>query len=184
MSRARKDLNTDPDPDLAAELRQGAGREWAEEAAEDERLTELLRRRKLELADVAKDLAHRGGKVSVEFGGHSFSGTVIGAGVDYATIDSPGETAAIRFDVARWSIIPASRADESRMDRSESFKALLHEYAAAETTLRLAIPYGEMVFGTIAVVSVDHIEVADVDGRQIYIPSVLVLAAIRSTELH
>ena len=60
----------DPDPHLAAELRQGAGREWAEEAAEDEQLTELLRRRKLELADVVRDLAHRGGRVSVEFGGH------------------------------------------------------------------------------------------------------------------
>ncbi len=177
-------MNTNPDPDLAAELRQGAGREWAEEAAEDERLTELLRRRKLELADVMKDLAHRGGRVSVEFGGHSFSGTVMGAGADYATIDSPGQTAAIRFDVGRWSIIAASRTDESRVDRSESFKALLHEYSAAETTLRLAIPYGEMVFGTIAVVSVDHIEVDDVDGRQIYIPSAMVLAVIRSTELH
>ncbi len=177
-------MNTNPDPDLAAELRQGAGREWAEEAAEDERLTELLRRRRLELADVAKDLAHRGEQVSVEFGGHSFSGAVVGAGVDYATIDGPGQTAAVRLDVARWSIIAANRKDESRVDRSETFKALLHEYSAAETTLRLAIPYGEMVFGTIAVVSVDHIEVADVDGRQIYIPSALVLAVIRSTELH
>jgi hypothetical protein len=174
----------DPDPDLAAELRQGAGREWAEEAAEDEQLTELLRRRKLQLADVVRDLAHRGGRVSVEFGGHSFSGAVMGAGVDYATIDSTDQTADIRFDVARWSILAARRTEESRVDRSESFKALLHEYSAAETDLRLAVPNGEMVFGAIAVVAVDHIEVDDVDGRQIYIPTAMVLAVIRSTGLH
>ena len=174
----------DPDPHLAAELRQGAGREWAEEAAEDERLTELLRRRKLELADVVRDLAHRGGRVSVEFGGHSFSGAVMGAGVDYATIESTDQTADIRFDVARWSILAASRTEESRVDRSESFKALLHEYSAAETDVRLAVPHGEMVFGAIAVVAVDHIEVDDVDGRQIYVPTAMVLAVIRSSGLH
>ena len=176
--------NPDPDPHLAAELRQGAGREWAEEAAEDEQLTELLRRRKLELADVVRDLAHRGGRVSVEFGGHSFSGAVMGAGVDYATIESTDQTADIRFDVARWSILAASRTEESRVDRSESFRALLHEYSAAETAVRLAVPHGEMVFGGIAVVAVDHIEVDDVDGRQIYIPTAMVLAVIRSSGLH
>ena len=31
------DYGRQPDPDLASELRQGAGREWKEEAAEDER---------------------------------------------------------------------------------------------------------------------------------------------------
>ena len=56
-----------PDPDLAAELRQTAGAEWAAEAAEDERLTEVLRRRKLNLGDIAKEMANRGDRISVEF---------------------------------------------------------------------------------------------------------------------
>ena len=176
-------MNSNPDPNLAAELRQGAGREWAEEAAEDERLTELLRRRKLELAEVFKDLAHRGGRASVEFGGHSFSGVVTSAGIDFATIDRADQTADVRLDVATWSILPSDARSGSKVGGAESFKAVLHEYSAAETTVRLALPYGEMVFGTIAVVSVDHIEVDDVDGRQIYIPSAMVLAVIRSTEL-
>ena len=176
--------NPDPDPDLAAELRQGAGREWTEEAAEDERLTELLRRRKLELSDVVKDLAHRGGRVTVDFGGHSFGGVVVGSGVDYATIDRADQTADVRLDVATWSILPSDPPDESKVGGAESFKALLHEYAMADTTVRLALPYGDLVIGTIAVVSVDHIEVDDVDHRQIYIPSTMVLAVIRSTELH
>ena len=37
------------DPNLESELRQTAGREWAMDAAEDESLTELMRRRRLGL---------------------------------------------------------------------------------------------------------------------------------------
>jgi hypothetical protein len=176
--------DSDPDPHLAAELRQGVGRELAEEAAEDERLTDLLRRRRLELADVVKDLAHRGGRVSVEFGGHSFSGLLAAAGIDYATIDRADQTADIRLDVATWSILPSDSPDDSKMGGAESFRALLHEYSAAETAVRLALPGGEIVIGAIAVVAVDHVEVRDVDGRQIYVPSTIILAVIRSTVLH
>ncbi len=176
--------NTDPDPDLAAELRQGVGREWAEEAAEDERLTELLRRRRLELKEVVEDLVHRGGRVTVEFGGHSFSGIVAGAGADYATIDRADQTADVRLDVATWSILPSDSPDDSNVVRAESFQALLHEYSAAETAIRLALPGGDIVIGAIAVVAVDHVELSDVDGRQIYIPSAMILAVMRSTVLH
>ena len=156
----------------------------ADEAAEDEKLSELLRQRKLEFSDVAKDLAHRGQRVSVEFGGHSFGGIVVGAGVDYATINSPDQTGDVRFDVGTWSILTAAPSDEPSVDRSESFKALLHEYSAAETNVRLSLPGGEMVIGAIAVVAVDHIVVTDADGRRIYIPIPMVLGVIRAAEHH
>ena len=39
-----------PDRDVESHLRHGAGREWLEEAAEDEQLTELLRMRRLDLS--------------------------------------------------------------------------------------------------------------------------------------
>ncbi|MCH7583231.1 MAG: hypothetical protein IIC72_11450, partial [Acidobacteria bacterium] len=55
---------------------------------------------------------------------------------------------------ALWLLMVVSTAFH---DRSESFKALLHEYSASETAVRLALPGGEMVFGAIAVVAVDHI---------------------------
>ena len=114
--------DSDPDPHLAAELRQSVGRELAEDAAEDERLTDLLRRRRLELADVAKDLAHRGERVSVEFGGHSFSGLLAAAGIDYATIDRADQTADIRLDVATWSILPSDSPDDSKLFDSDPMR--------------------------------------------------------------
>lgn len=186
MSRARKYLNSnkDPDPELAGELRQTAGREWAEEAAEDERLTELLRRRRLDLAAVIRDAAHRGTRMLAEFGGHSFNGTVIGTGIDYATLDNGDKRADVRFETATWSVLGSGEPAEPGVGAPESFRATLHQYSASGVAVRLALPGGELANGSIAVVSVDHIEVADVDDRQIYVPTAMILAVIRSTELH
>lgn len=186
MSRARKNLNLnkEPDPELGAELRQTAGREWADEAAEDERLTELLRRRRLELAEVVKDVAHRGTRVLAEFGGHSFTGAVIRTGVDYASLDDDDQVADIRYETATWSVLGSGPPAEPGIREPESFRALLHEYSATSNAIRLALPEGKLAHGSIAVVSVDHIEVDDIDERQIYVPTAMILAVIRSTELH
>ena len=186
MSRARKgmDLSKDPDPELGAELRQTAGREWAEEAAEDERLTELLRKRRLELRDVARDWIHKGDRVSAGFDGHNFSGAVVAAGDDYATLKESGQFADVLLGVASWNVLTRGEPVEPTGDAAGSFRRLLHEHASGEVKVRLALPGGELVIGTIAVVAVDHLEIVDVDDRHIYIPNGLVLATIRSTESH
>lgn len=171
-----------PDPDLASELRQGAGREWNEEAAEDERLTEVHRRRRLTLADQAKELVNRGERVSVEFGGHSFGGAVVTAGEDYATIDGPGQTADIKLDAARWSVLHSDSPAETSPGGAESFRALLHEHSASDHVVRLALPGGDMVIGKIAVVAEDHVEVNDVDERRLLVPTNLILAVVRSSD--
>lgn len=178
------DYEHQPDPKLASELRQGAGREWAEEAAEDERLTELHRRRRLTLADQAKELINRGERVSVEFGGHSFSGAVAKAGEDYATIEGPGQAADIRLDEARWSVITTDQPGEPRPGGAESFRAVLHEHSASDHVVRLALPGGDMVIGRISVVAADHVEVNDVDDRRLIVPLKLILAVVRSSEAH
>lgn len=172
----------EPDPDLASELRQGPGREWMEEAAEDERLTELLRRRQRSLSEVLGELGARGDRVSVEFGGHSFSGVIEAVGSDFAIILGPGQVADIRLAVARWSRIPTGDSAPSSDLRQESFVGRLKGFEADGTTLRLALPGQDFVIGRIAVVAVDHVEVADVDERRLYIPLGQVLAAIRSTD--
>jgi hypothetical protein len=176
------DFENQPDPDLASELRQGAGREWAEEAAEDERLTELYRRRKMNLSDVARDMANRGDRVSVEFGGHAFSGVVVAAGSDYATIDGPGPVADIKLTEARWSVLPAGSAAPAQVGEAGTFRSLLQEHSAAGSNIRLALPGGDMVIGRIAVVAEDHVEVEDVDERQLIVPVNLVLAVVRSSD--
>ncbi len=190
MSRARKPVShptnpgQEPDPELASELRQRFGREWSEEAAEDERLTELLRRRRRSLAEMMADLAARGDRVSVEFGGHSFSGAVVASGEDYVTVSGAGQIADIRLDTAQWSVIPTGDATRSHERRAESFVAMLKVYEADGSVLRLALIDEGVVIGRIAVVAVDHVEVADVDDRHLYIPTPLILAVIRSTDFH
>jgi hypothetical protein len=173
-----------PDPSLASELRQGAGRDWTEEAAEDERLTELHRRRRLTLSDQAKELVNRGDRVSVEFGGHSFSGAVASAGDDYATIEGPGQIADIRLEAARWSVLNTDQAGEPNPGGPESFQGLLHEHSASGHNVRLALPGGDMVIGKIEVVAGDHVEMHDVDNRRLIVPSKLILAVVRSSDFH
>lgn len=178
------DRDREPDPDLAAELRQSAGREWAEEAAEDERLTELQRRRRQTLAEVMKEMTQRGERVSAEFGGHSFSGTLVGGGDDYVTVKGPGQTADIRLATASWSALPTDEPAEGSPGRELSFRALLDEYAAAEAGIRLALPAGGFVMGQVMVVASDHLEFTDVDHRRLLIPLESVLAVIRGTDDH
>ena len=174
--------NNEPDPDLAAELRQTAGREMAEEAAEDERLTELQRRRRLTMSDIAKELANRGERVSVEYGGHSFSGGVVGAGDDYLTIEGSGQIGEVLLERARWSILVAVGQPVEAATTAESFRAALHEHSAGETTVRLTLEGGDLVIGKITVVASDHLEIADVDDRRLYVPMEMVLGTIRSSD--
>lgn len=171
-----------PDPNLASELRQGAGREWNEEAAEDERLTELHRRRRRTLADQAKEWVNRGDRVSVEFGGHSFGGTVTKSGEDYATVEGPGQTADIILETARWSVLNTAEPYEGSLGGAESFRAVLHEHSASDQVVRLTLPDGDMVMGKVAVVAADHIEVTDVDERRLIVPMYLVLGVVKSSE--
>lgn len=171
-----------PDPHLASELRQSAGREWTEEAAEDERLTEVHRRRKLTLADQAKELVNRGDRVSVEFGGHSFSGAVAWAGKDFVTINGPGQIADIKLDAARWSVLTTDHRAESDTSGAESFLALLHEHSASTHVARLTLPGGDMVIGRLEVVADDHVEMKDVDDRRLLIPMKMILGVVRSSD--
>ncbi|HIE21034.1 MAG TPA: hypothetical protein EYP73_00365 [Acidimicrobiia bacterium] len=175
----------DPDPGLASELRLGAGREWAEEAAEDERLTELLRRRRLSLVEVMRDLAHRGARVSIEAGGHTFSGVVVAACDDYATLEGAGHITEVRYQAGAWSVIAADQPVQgSSTLTAETFHGRLHEHAAAGTRLQLALSGRIAITGVIEVVATDHIEFTDVDDRQLYVPINRILGTSRSTDPH
>jgi len=176
------DIEREPDPNLASELRQGAGREWAEEAAEDERLTELHRERNLTLSDQAKGWVNRGDRVSVEFGGHSFSGAVVAAGDDYASIQGAGQSADIRLEETRWSVLTGGDPSDSLPSGVETFRAVLHEHAASGMVVRLALPGGDMAIGKVVVVATDHVQMLDVDGRRLVVPLKLVLAVVRSSD--
>lgn len=136
------------------------------------------------LADQGKEMVNRGDRVSVEFGGHSFSGAVSAAGSDYATIDGPGQAADIRLDRARWSVLPLDTPSNNQHSGLESFRAVLADHSAAERTIRLALPGGDMVIGIATAVADDHVDMTDVDGRRLIVPMEMILAVVRSSEIH
>jgi hypothetical protein len=120
----------------------------------------------------------------VEFGGHSFSGVVATAGEDYATIEGPGQAADIKLAEARWSVLITDQPAETRQGGAESFRAVLHEHAASAHVVRLALPGGDMAIGKVHVVADDHVQMNDVDERRLIVPMKLILAVVRSSEVH
>ncbi len=176
MSRARNPMtgNNEHDADLAAELR----REWAEEAAEDETLTELLRLRRRVLADVVRDMAHRNVGARVTAGGHSFNGPLIWVGEDFATVRSPGQSVDVLLARATWEEVPTS-VFEKDVGRVESFAAHLHELAASRTWIEVLLTDSGSLTGRIDVVAKDHVIVVDRDARSVFVPRQMLFGTIR-----
>ncbi len=173
------------DPELAAELRSTAGAEWTDDAAEDERLTEVHRRRLLDLPNLFEDLMHRRQRVSVEFGGHSFNGALIAVGSDYALISGPGQVAEVRLSSGRWSVLPTMGAEAPPpVSAAETFIGVLRTHESSQDLVRLSLPQNDMVIGRVETVGADHVEFAEADERQIYVPLELILGVIRSIDPH
>jgi len=177
-------MTFEEDPELASELRQTVARAFQQEAEEDEQLTALHDRRRLSMSDLAKEMVNRGERVAVEYGGHAFSGLVIGAGADHVTIQGAGQRADVRLDGAYWSVIHTAQASAAPgVATDETLKARLSEHADQRNTVRLCLPGGILVIGRVAVVADDHVEIADADQRHIYVPMTLILGIMRSVDV-
>jgi hypothetical protein len=182
MSRARKKMEERPEQEIEAQLRHGpAAREWIEEAAEDERLTELMRRRRLDLGGRALELVHRGERVRAETQGQTFSGQVVYAGSDFGTIDRGEDLVEVVFGSATWAVEPATSGGREQSGTPLSFRARLAEIAASGAQVRLVIADGRAIVGSIDVVATDHVEITQ-DGKPIVIPLRLISAVIRPND--
>lgn len=163
---------------LGSELRQSAGREWLAEAAEDERLSEILRRRQQDLGDLARDLVHRGDLVRAEMVGQTFSGQLIFAGSDYATLETSDAHVDIRLDAAVWTIQESPAGGHEQSGGSKTLRARLAETSAAEETVRVITDEGRPYIGSIEIVAGDHVEVVD-ESQRIVIPTARLVAVVR-----
>ena len=172
-------MDEQPDPELEAHLRQ-VGRELIEEAAEDEQLTELLRRRRLDLAARARELVHRGDRVRAETGAHTFSGQVIYAGSDFATLDRGEDTVEVALEAAVWAVEPGDSTGHDQAGEPLTFRARLSELASTSEPVRLIVGDGRAILGSIAVVAIDHVEIAQ-DHNTIVVPLRLITAVVRSS---
>jgi hypothetical protein len=166
------------DAEIEAHLRQGAGREWLEEVAEDEQLTELMRRRRLGLGDRARELVHRGQRARAEIGSHTFSGPVVYAGSDFATVDRGEDVVEVVLDAAVWTVERGESGGQEQSGEPLSFQARLAEVAAATAPVRVIADDGRVIMGSVELVTADHVEMAQ-DGNTIVIPTRLIVALIR-----
>lgn len=168
----------DPDPNLESELRQGAGREWSAEAAEDERLTEKLRERRMELSGRMRELVSTGQRVRAEAGSQSFTGTIVFAGTDYTVIDRDDEEVAVRLVSATWTLEPGGRSGHHQTGAPMSFKAHLSQLEASGEDVRILVADGRPITGSVTTVAQDSI-VFDRDGAEVLIPLAAVIAVSR-----
>jgi hypothetical protein len=173
-------MDQTPDKEIEAHLRQGAGREWMEEAAEDEQLTELLRRRRLSLGERALELVHRGERVRAETGTQTFSGQVAFAGSDFATIDRGEDVVEVVLDAAIWTVERNASGGHEQSGEPLSLKARLAEIASSAESVRMIVADGRAIVGSIEVVATDHVEMSQ-DGNTVVVPMHLIVAVVRST---
>lgn len=78
--------------------------------------------------------------------------------------------AEIRLDTSWWSVLTEGSPPEYQGPELETFRAVLEQHATSDKNVRFALPREDIVNGSIAVVATDHIEVADVDGKRIFVP--------------
>jgi hypothetical protein len=168
-----------PDREIEEHLRQGAGREWLEDAAEDEQLTELMRRRRLGLGDRARELVHRGERVRAEAGPHTFSGQLVYAGSDFATVDRGEDLVEVVLDAAVWTVERSESGGREQSGEPLSFRARLAELAATSAQVRVIVADGRVILGSIDLAATDHVEMSQ-DGHTIVVPTRLILAVIRT----
>lgn len=169
-----------PDPELQAQLRQGAGREWLDEAAEDEQLSELLRRRRLDLGQRAREFVHRGDRVRAETGAHTFAGEVAYAGADFVTLDRGDDIVEVALAAAVWVVEPSEGSGREQSGEPLSLRARLSELASTAEPVRLIVGDGRAVLGSIAVVATDHVEMVQ-DQITLVVPIQMITAVVRST---
>jgi hypothetical protein len=168
------------DREMEEHLRQGAGREWIEEAAEDEQLTELLRRRRLSLGERALELVHRGQRVRAETGSQTFTGQVVYAGADFATIDRGDDLVEVVLTAATWVIEAGATGGHEQSGEPLSFKGRLAEVASTPQQVRMIVSDGRALIGAIEIVATDHIEMSQ-DGNTLVVPTAQIVAVIRSS---
>jgi hypothetical protein len=166
------------DQNLESELRQSVGREWVEEAAENERWTELIRKRRMQLEDQARELVHRGQRVRVETGSHTFTGEVVFAGSDYAVVERADDLAAVRLDAATWTIEAGETGGHEQSGGATTLKAHLSELESTGELVRLLVSDGRALVGHVSVVATDHVVVGQ-DAMQVVVPLGLVVVVVR-----
>lgn len=158
---------------MARELRAGPGADLRADAEEGERLAAQAALRRRGLADVASEVAARGGTLTVLCRDRRFVGTVRHAARDLLTLETVGGT--VHVNLAGPVTLRGGPADESPVatwpgpspDDAPSFKARLYELelAGSDVELGVATEPGELR-GRLRAVALDHVLLDGPDGAR------------------
>lgn len=170
----------DPLEGLARELRQSVGAELRAEAEIAEIETEIGRLRRRTLAEVAREAANRGDRVSVVTAGRTVTGSVVHVGKDYLSLDTPTEHLDARLDRVALVITPHRAGGLTPRGGSVTFKARLSEFEqTGETVEVVSHDLTYTLRGVIEVVATDHVIIRDADGSHSSLPTDLVDLVLR-----
>lgn len=154
----------DPLDDLARTLRQGVGDELRQEAAEDEALSELQRRRRASLADSVREAVHRGDRLVVTTAGLTLASPVTAVGSDYLVLDDGERVADVRLEGAVITVEPRSHGGHTAPADSRTWKARLAEHEQLGSDVEVVTHGGQRVSGVIEVSASDHIAIRAPEG--------------------
>ena len=164
--------------DLARELREGAGRDVREEAAEDETLTELQRHRSRDLSDATREAMHRGDRVTIRVAGTTFGDPIESIGADYLTMATPESVVDVHLPRAVLTIERRPHGGRTGKPAAWTFKARLAEHEQTRRPVELILDTGDRVRGVIHVVATDHLVIAAGETGARLVPISLVGAVL------
>jgi hypothetical protein len=149
--------------DIGRELRQAVGGDIRAEAEENERLTELGRRRQWDMAELARRSMNRGDDVTIDASGRTHRGTITAVGADYLTVETESSVVEARLSKVIITIWRRRSGGSSVKPAAETWRARLAELEQDGESVILQAA-GRDVGGVITVVGADHVEVTDADG--------------------
>lgn len=169
MAESAKTVSDELD-DLARALRQGAGREMREEAAIDEQLTELQRRRRHDLSAAMRLAMHRGDTVTVAVAGMTLKHPLVAVGADYLTLDGGDRAIDVALAQAVITLTPSRHGGRSGDADSPTLRARMAELEQAEASVEVVTADGRVGMGRVEVVAPDHVVISHPGGGETYVP--------------
>jgi hypothetical protein len=172
--------NPDDFEELAGQLRREVGGEFRAEAEEVERLTDLQRRRRAGLAEVAMAAMHRGDQVTVRTRSGTWIGELVAVGDDYISLQALDVKIEALVDAVALDLRPSRVGGRSGKPASATWRARLAELAVTQETVTVMAPdLGVEAHGQIDLVARDHVVSTGLTGRT-YIPLISLTIVLRT----
>lgn len=156
------------------------GNEFREEAEEVERLTDLQRRRRASLSDVALAAMHRGDQVTIQARSGAWTGELLAVGDDYVSLQALNGIVEALLDGVALHVRSSRAGGRSGRPASATWRARLSEFAlSGETVTVIAPDLGLEVTGVIELIARDH-AVVDNGTVRTYVPMLSLAIVVRT----